>query len=210
VKVIASRSKRAGLRIVAAATLLVLSACASSPPSRFYTLAPDTDTPSGSRLAGRGETIDLSSVNVPAQVARSQLVVRMGGTQVKVLEEQRWASPLADEIRTALSAMLVRRLSGVETRDVRGANDASAYRVVFDVQRFESWPGSYVLIDAVWGVRPANGGQTLTCRSTVEEPVAQGYDALIEGHRRALEVIAEQLATSIRSMRSHALSACAP
>jgi hypothetical protein len=46
-------------------------------------------------------------------------------------------------------------------------------------------------------------------RGTVEEPVAQGYDALIEGHRRALEVVAEQLATSISSMRPHALSACA-
>ena len=54
-----------------------------------------------------------------------------------------------------------------------------------NVQRFESWPGSQALIDAVWSVRAVRSTAVMTCRSVVSEPVGGGYDALVEGHRRA-------------------------
>lgn len=208
-KTIVSCWKRGRSRVIAAAALLVLSACASSPSSRFYTLMPAADPPTGPQVTRPSETVEVTSVAVPAQVSRSELVIRSGASEVKVLEQQRWASPLADEIHAAFSAMLSHRLSVTGARNQSSADETTLYRVGLNIQRFESWPGSHVLIDAVWQVHPTNGGRTLSCHSTVELPVTQGYDALAEGHRHALETIADEVVASIRSTQSQALLTCA-
>ena len=199
------------IRILATASAFALSACVSSPPSRFYTLTPSapaaaaTGISSISSVSSPAAVIDIESVGVPAQVARNQLVVRAGETRVEVLEDERWASPLSDEIRSALSIAATQQLGGLNTRLSEDKGAASIYRVTVDVQRFESWPGSRVVVDAIWTVRsPGEAGARLTCRSTVVEPVAAGYEALVDGHRRALTTIARQLAATVRTLASPA------
>lgn len=191
------------IRILAAASAFALSACVSSPPSRFYTLAPTAragTASSVSNVSSPAALIEVQSVSIPAQVARNQLVVRISDTRVEVLEDERWASPLSDEIRTALSIAATQQLGSPNTTRLSEEKSATpVYGVAVDVQRFESWPGSRVVVDAVWTIRPAGeAGAKLTCRSTVVEPVAAGYDSLVEGHRRALTAIAQQLAATAR------------
>ncbi|VWC51400.1 putative lipoprotein [Burkholderia lata] len=69
-----------------------------------------------------------------------------------------------------------------------------------NVQRFESWPAKRAAVDAVWSVRSLATQAVMTCRTSVAEPVADGYDALVAGHRRALDVIATQAAAGVRAM----------
>jgi len=68
------------------------------------------------------------------------------------------------------------------------------------VQRFESWPGSHALIDAVWSVRAVRTQAVLTCRSVIGEPVSGGYDAIAEGHRRAVQQISTEIAAAVRNL----------
>ncbi|WP_269501732.1 PqiC family protein [Burkholderia sp. IMCC1007] len=189
------------IRAFAAASALALSACASSPPSRFYTLAPDARAGAASTVSGPAALIDIQSVSVPDQVARNQLVVRISDTQVAVLENERWASTLSDEIRMALSIAATQQLSDFNAPRPKQQGDAHVYRVAVAIQRFESWPGARVIVDATWSIRsPRAAGEKLTCRSTVFEPVGAGYDALADGHRRALTAIAGQLAATVRAL----------
>ncbi|CAH2793341.1 MAG: ortholog of Bordetella pertussis (BX470248) BP2750 [uncultured Paraburkholderia sp.] len=193
------------IRLLATASALALSACASSPPCRFYTLAPSARTAEASNVSAPAALFDIQSVSVPAEVERNQLVVRLSETQVQVLENERWASPLSDEIRTALSIGAAGRLSGLNARRPKQIGDAPVYRVAVDVQRFESWPGARVIVDAIWRIRArGESGEKLTCRSIVFVSVAAGYDALAAGHRRALTTIAEQLATAVRALDASA------
>jgi hypothetical protein len=191
------RSWRTMVRTVTGIGLVVLTACAS-PPTRFYTL----DTASGSTVANRTTSpaflIDIRSVKVPAALARSQFVVQVNATQVKVLEDDRWASPLADEIRHALLADVTRQAGAPAGHEASHAENVPVYQVYVDVQRFESWPGSHVLIDVVWNVRALNGPQTLTCHSTVSQPVSAGYEAIVDGHRHAIRRVAAQIAEGVR------------
>jgi len=133
-------------------------------------------------------------------VAKNQLVVQTGPTQVNVLEQERWASLPGDEIRRALSTSLTRRLGTIDVYGTAHPDATPVYRVSMNVQRFESWPGSHALIDAVWSVRAVRSNTVMTCRSVVSEPVGGGYDALVDGHRRALEQISGQLATAVQAM----------
>ncbi|WP_052319382.1 PqiC family protein [Burkholderia sp. A9] len=197
--------RSAAIRVLAVASALALSACASSPPSRFYTLAPSVRAAAASSVSSSAALIDVQSVSVPAEVDRNQLVVRVSETQVEVLENERWASPLNDEIRTALSIAVTQQLSDFNARQPKQKGDAPVYRIAVHVQRFESWPDARVVIDAVWSIRPP--GEVvgkLTCRSTVVEPVTAGYDALADGHRRALTTIAGHLAATVRILDSAA------
>jgi len=177
----------------------VLAACAS-PPSRFYTLGSQGDSTAADRTVSPAILIDMRPVTVPSAVARSQIVVQVSATQVNVLEDDRWASPLADEIRNAMLAAVSRQSGAADVQGMARADNVAVYDVAVDVRRFETWPGSHVLIDVVWTVRPSNSQETMTCHSVVSRSVTAGYDAVVDGHRRALQSIAAQIGQGIREL----------
>ncbi len=196
----------------AVAAALALAAC-SSPPARFYTLSPaDVAAPLRTAPANPAFLIEVPSVGVPEQVAKNQLVVQKNAAQVDVLEQERWASPPADEIRRALSDDLAAQLGTIDVANSATPPGVPVYRISVNVQRFESWPGKRAAVDAVWSVRSLATQAVMTCRTSVAEPVADGYDALVAGHRRALDVIATQAAAGVRAMalRRGASAATAP
>ncbi|MCC8391955.1 PqiC family protein [Paraburkholderia sp. MMS20-SJTR3] len=202
---------RAAAQLGALAAALALAAC-SSPSSRFYTLGgaagPDGAAPAVARTASAPAwLIEVAPVNVPPQVARNQLVVQTGPTQVQLLEQERWASLPGDEIRRALSTDLTGQLGTLDAFGTARPDDVAVYRIAMNVQRFESWPGSHALLDAVWSVRAVRSNAVMTCRSVVSEPVGGGYDALVDGHRRALEQVSTQIAAGVRAMVAAAGSA---
>ncbi|NML30680.1 PqiC family protein [Paraburkholderia antibiotica] len=197
--------RRAALAGALGAAML-LAAC-SSPSSRFYTLggadpaAANGATPAVARTAAAPAwLIEVAPVNVPPQVSRNQLVVQTGPTQVQLLEQERWASLPGDEIRRALSTDLTQQLGTLDAFGTAHPDDVAVYRIAMNVQRFESWPGSHALIDAVWSVRAVRSNAVMTCRSVVSETVGGGYDALVDGHRRALAEVSTQIAAGVHAM----------
>jgi uncharacterized lipoprotein YmbA len=203
---------RGAAYVGALAGLLTMAAC-SSPSSRFYTLGSDSAgsaaTGSAAPVSARTAAapawlIEVAPIDVPPQVAKNQLVVQTGPTQVQVLEQERWASLPGDEIRRALSTSLTQQLGTIDVYGTAYPDTTAVYRVSMNVQRFESWPGSHALIDAVWSVRAVRGTAVMTCRSVVSEPVSGGYDALVNGHRAALQQIALQVAAAVQGMAAAA------
>ncbi|WP_233828259.1 PqiC family protein [Paraburkholderia sp. ZP32-5] len=192
----------------ALAAAIAMAAC-SSPTSRFYTLggadAAANAAPAVAHTAGAPAwLIEVAPVNVPPQVSRNQLVVQTGPTQVQLLEQERWASLPGDEIRRALSTNLTQQLGTIDAFGTPHADGVAAYRIAMNVQRFESWPGSHALIDTVWSVRAVRSNAVMTCRSVVSEQVGSGYDALVDGHRRALAEVSTQIAAGVRAMAAAA------
>jgi uncharacterized lipoprotein YmbA len=198
---------RAGYLIVAVcAGALALGACGSKPPTHFYTLVP----PAGEVVQPAGAAgfqFELLPVSVPAQVDQPALVVRQGEQGVAVLQGERWIAPLGDELRSALSADLMRSF---HAQDVTGLPNSGrdSLRIKLDVRRFDSVPGGYAFIDAAWSVRPLKGGDALTCTSRVSEPVGSGYDSLVEGHQRAVALLAGQIGVVGQAMAAGQHPAC--
>ena len=206
-------SRAARVRSAAAvAVAMTLGGCASTPPvERFYSLtaggAPLEASSKAGGVAGPAAGplyIELQAVSVPQQVSRNQLVIASGAGRVELLEQERWAAPLASEIGQALSLGITGELGAIDVFRTAAPEQASVYRVSTSVQRFESVPGRYALVDAVWSVRRVGGNKVLTCRTTAEEQVAPGYDALVAGHRRAVARIAADISKAIRALGSGA------
>jgi uncharacterized protein len=196
----AARATLGALGVLAVAAAL---AGCSSPQSRFYTLSPTDDTARTTAAPNAGNSrwlIELAPVDVPPQVAKSQLVVQTDANQVRVLEQERWASLPGDEIRRALSGDLTQQLGTIDVYGSPHPEGVPVYRVSVNVQRFESWPGSHALVDAVWSVRALDTQNVMTCRSVINEPVGDGYDTLVVGHRRAIESLSESIASGVRAL----------
>jgi len=52
----------------------------------------------------------------------------------------------------------------------------------------------------VWSVRSVRTQAVLTCRSLVNVPVTGGYDALTDGHRRAVQAISKEIAAGVEAL----------
>lgn len=198
-------------RFFFAAAAALLAAC-SSTPTRFYTLLPPAPPVTAAANADAAFRIELLPVDVPAQVDVPQFIVRDGAGVLVPVETRRWIAPLPAEIRGALIADLTQRLGVAEVGGV--ATDASAprYRIQVSVRRFDSTLGGSAQIDALWSVQAARAGRDeagATCESRVGVPVGSGYEALTEGHQKALAQIADAIARAVLAVRSnHAELAC--
>jgi uncharacterized lipoprotein YmbA len=183
--------------------LLALSAagCGTAPRERFYTLS---EPPAGATPTARSDiAVAIGPISVPEIVDRPQMVVRASDNRVEVEELHRWAEPLRSEIPRVLAAHL-RRALGTEriATDEQGASLHADYWIAIDVLRFESTLGTGVMVEALWSVRAAKGGQARTGRTLVREPAAgNDHEALAAAYSRALARLARDLAAALRRPR---------
>lgn len=201
-------------RVAVAVAALLVAGCASSPPEHFYTLTGPLAGSAAPLPAAAPSAapiyISVQGVDVPQQVARSQLVVSTGAGRLDILEQERWGAPLSAEIGQALSSGLSARLGAIDVFRTPYPESLPVYRISTNVLRFESAPGEHALVDAVWSVRKLPDGSPLTCRSVAEEKIAPGYDALVAGHRRAVDKVAAAMAAAIRSLAGGGAAVCPP
>ncbi|MDY4350524.1 PqiC family protein [Pectobacterium brasiliense] len=185
-------------------TVLALLNSCSSPPVRYHTLlTPASPVAPLSFMANTTHAapffIDVLPVGIPAQLDTSQIVIRQGDSGAVVLDNERWLSPLNEEIRTALSADLTQRLN---TQDVSGlvrSADTPVVRIHLQVRRFDSWPGQSVAFDADWSlsaVGEENGRARLICRSQLTEQAAGGDTAMLHAQQQIIARLAEQIAAT--------------
>lgn len=181
-------------RRFALAWLVSIGSACTSAPVRYYTLSPPPGNPL--RAPETALAIDVRVVHIPAQLDRSELMVRIGPTETALLENERWASALKDEIKDAVRFELQRRLgamSGLPPSFTKLALD-------IDVQRLEAELGRYAVLEASWNARlsdmgrPSSGTRFTTCAFRVDEKIQSGYAGMVEGYQREVAALADAIA----------------
>lgn len=181
----------------------------TSAPVRYYTLipAPAAQTWPASKIS---PAIDVRIVRTPPQLNRSELMVRTGPTEVTLLENERWASPVNDEIKDALRLEVQRRLSRVT-----GLRPALTRLTLYiDVQQLEAELGRYALLEASWSAvssmpgRPSDGVTAASCTFRANEKIAAGYPAMVEGYQREIAALADAIVTVLTGPASGVDASC--
>jgi uncharacterized lipoprotein YmbA len=181
-----------------ACTLVLLAAGCSSPPAKFYTLsAAATPAATPSKLS-----VVVGPVSVPSVIDRPQIVVTTSANQVAVDEFSRWASPVQDNIARVVAENLVALLGTPRVTLHQSSLGADVeYRVQIEVRNFESAPGKYASLDAVWTVRRLKDSKTETGRTSVREPVdGDNFEALAAAHSRAIAKMSQEIADTVRTL----------
>ena len=184
----------------AVAWLVSVGVGCTSAPVHYYTLTPPPDKTlpvSETTLA-----IDVRVVHTPPQLNRAELMVRTGPTEVTLLENERWASPVNDEIKDALRLELQRRLGGMA-----GLRPAFAKLTLdIDVQHLEAELGRDALLEASWSATlsatGSDGARATTCTFQADEKIHTGYAGMVEGYQREIAALADAIIAALTSSAS--------
>jgi uncharacterized lipoprotein YmbA len=177
-------------------------------PVRYYTLSRPPDN--ASRVTDTSLLIDVRVVHTPPQLDRAELMLRTGPGEVMLLENERWASPVADEIKDAMRLELQRRLgrmSGLPPAFTRLTLD-------IDVQRLESELGRHALIAASWSAtltatsEPSVAVRTATCTFQVDQKINAGYPGIVEGYQREIAALADVIVVALTRRESLTDASC--
>jgi len=143
------------LRFLCLLVFLTMTACATSPEIRYYTLSAEP----GSKNNGTGEThvvhgaYAIDAVIIPDLLDRPQIVLRSGANTVEMLDYDRWGAPLQDQIQRVLAADLSARL-GANTIVDPGLPTAmrSERRITISILKFDPGRGRESVIEASWAI----------------------------------------------------------
>jgi uncharacterized lipoprotein YmbA len=168
----------------------LLGSCASTSP-HYYTLLHESERTAPAAMAA---PFRLEVRRIPAQVDRLELVIRLADGGISIADGERWIAPVADELQNALSAELSRRLGAARPAEPTGPNSMA---VRLNVERFESSPSQYALIEASWNLELKAAAKHLLihCRTWAYEQVSGSYPELVRGYQRAVAAIADEIAT---------------
>jgi uncharacterized lipoprotein YmbA len=192
--------------------VLLISGCigCASVPVHYYTLI----APEGRRAPDSNRSaieIDVRVVRMPSVLNRAELLVRSGPSEVALLENEQWASPLTDEIRDAVRVELQNRLA--QMTDSSALRSFTKLSVAIDVERLETELGRHVLIEMAWSAN-ARGGVDVSSDSIVKrcpfranEAIGGGYAEMVEGYQRGIKALADTI-MSVLGAGSDARAQC--
>jgi uncharacterized lipoprotein YmbA len=192
----------------AVAWLVSVGVGCTSAPVRYYTL-----TPPPAKTWPASETtlaIDVRVVHIPPQLNRAELMVRTGPGEVTLLENERWESPVKDEIKDALRLELQRRSS----RMVALRPAFAKLTLDIDVQHLEAEFGRYALLEASWSATlsatgpPPTGARTTRCTFQADEKIHAGYAGIVEGYQREIAALADAIVAVLASSASGVDASC--
>jgi uncharacterized lipoprotein YmbA len=166
--------------------------------------------PDAGRVARTGSApipVVLEPIRLPTQVDQAQWLVRLPDDSLAVLEQERWASPLRDELREALLQVLAAGFGAVEARSaVAGA----PVRIAVDVRRFDSLPGREARSEGSWTVASGGGAPALHCEWLIREPAPGPVGALAAAHRRAVARLGAAIGAALVSVKAGQSATCPP
>jgi uncharacterized lipoprotein YmbA len=194
------RTKR--MLLLFSGALLLLTACGTTEPSRFYLLSADVDPSSVRQESGIGEemAIEIGPVTLPEYLNRPQIVTRMGQNKIVLAEFDRWAEPLDENFARVLLENLSCLLSTDRlTLFPDKGSMTYPYRIVVDVTRFDADELGTVTFSARWALLGENGEALLRRKTDIVKQEAEegDYPSIVQSESGALADLCQEIAAAV-------------
>lgn len=179
--------------------MLMLGACARTPPAQYYLLSAPVMATAGK---ADGPRLGLGPIRLPEYLDRPQIVSWASATRLSLSNSHRWAEPLQQSFARALLAQLAQALPEVQIAPWpwRGTQ-APARQIALDVQRFERGADGVLHLDVRWTVQTTDGAHApLAFDSAIALPVAgaaDDYDAIVAAASAAVGALASDIAARL-------------
>lgn len=183
-------------------SLLLLTACGGSAPTRFYTLAPisaPTAQSQGPELA-----VGLGPVELPKTMDRTQIVTRTDQNELKLADFDRWAEPIQDNFTQVLAENLALLLPSQRVVVYPWSHArALDYQVTVRVVRFDRTAGGDAVLKARWSILgPAKENELLARESSYTvHPAGEDYHATVAAMNQALNDFSRDVAAAVHGLR---------
>ena len=187
--------------IMSAIALVLLSACGSTQPSRFYVLnslpAPEEG---GTVTPAPDLTLGIGPVNLPKMLDRPQIVTRSGANQIDLSEPNRWAEPL-DYNFTRMLGENLSRLLGTDRIIYFPWNISTRidYQVSVEVIKFETLENGNARLRARWTINRDRSPLAMRTSDITRSVTGSGYAPIVAAQSRTLDDLSQEIAAAIRS-----------
>jgi len=184
------------LRRAALLCSLALGGCVGQ-PDHFYTL---NTLPDSARVAGTPTIHVRLQVTIPSMVDRNEMVLHTSRNGIVILDHERWAAPLADQVSQTLARDIEGRRGDVFVGD-RGFDRAAAPPVTLkvDIVRMSAQRGGRASIEAHWRIVDSSAGVDELGSGAFEAAITgDGYAAVAQAYSQTLSDLAERLAEEVR------------
>lgn len=197
----------------------MLAACATPTNNmRFYSLANASSSKSLTEKVSSNTpviAIEVLPVNVPERLKRPQLVITSkNSSQLKILEQDRWASSFNDELQDAFVSGLSQQLNAIDiSRGGRIANQPT-YRIAIVLQQFNATPGDQVQANFGWTITRLNADarssevRALSCQANISKAVAGDTDAVVTGAKEIIAEAIQDIAANVNSLNNGETAKC--
>lgn len=204
-------SKMLSLLPVLASALMV--GCSSTSTMNYDLQANASNTATVASLPAPTKPINytLASVAVPESVDQASLVVRQPNDSLMVLSHDKWVASLSQVIQGSLTATLTHELGMPPLpATMTGSTPTEAVAsVIVDVQQFEMQPAKQASIRVLWQINFKQTRQpTITCFTTLAQPVAPGVAALVTAQQNNLQALGQQIAAALATGVAPAAANC--
>lgn len=178
------------------AAFLILSGCAVPRADHFYVLSAQPGH-AGPLHAGVTRQVSLH-VTLPSVVDREELVLS-SSDQVIVLEHERWASPLLDQLTSTLGQDLeARRADLVVTNRNLEQSGMPVSSISVEVVRMTAELGGQLALEVRWRILDPITGEAVMGRDVFSEPVkSTDYSQLASTLSRCVAQFADKLIASL-------------
>lgn len=181
----------------------LLTACTSSPPVHFYVLETRSAIPVKADGAPKS-IIGIGPLSIPPLLERKQIVTRSEQNTVQIAEFHQWAAPLRDNT----IQVVAQNLAALQTHYVIRPYPWSAYgpvnyRVIIDIERFDTQPGHSVNLEARWAIVDEKTRAIVTNnQSRIEHPLADSsYPATVKALSEVLDEFSRELALALDRLK---------
>ena len=178
--------------------VLLLAACGADPD--YYLLPPPAAQP---RAAAPVSTIGIAEINLPTYAESVQIATLADTGRITVDADNLWADTPRRALTRHLVAALQTRLNAQIAAEPWPGFDRPALRVEVIADRMIGGPGVPLRFSGQYLIVSNDSGRiTASNRFAIDVPVeGEGYPALMSAHARAIELLADELAATIRGTR---------
>jgi uncharacterized protein len=195
----------------------LLGSCASSPPTRFYTLEPVQPCQSpgaggaGASSCPRASTrertlhattagpVQVAPVHIPAELERQEIVTERGSNELILSSRHRWGAPVAEMTRRTLTQGLLQRLEGSEVVLPEQPAPANTREIVVNILRLQSDAAGSVVLQGSWSLLPPGSDTPSLTRnfSLAEQASATSYADQVQAMSRMVGHLADDIASAV-------------
>jgi uncharacterized lipoprotein YmbA len=149
-----SQPKRFAIVTIAGLCIsILLSACGSSPASRYYLL--EEQVVPSTNPAAEPLVVRVGPIRMARYVQRPQIVTRLNDTEVSIAEYDRWAEPLEQGFQRVLTNNLADDLGSPRVHEFGSGYNGDPflkYRVSASIMRFDVDENNTATLDVQWAL----------------------------------------------------------
>lgn len=192
----------------------LMAACVTTTKTQLYTLSKPFKKQITDEYTSMVKAVSqfvLVSTKVPNRLRRPQLVLNtQGGTEVVMLEHERWASAFDDELRDAIVSGIHQAL-GI---DLNLQGNQVYYRIDVSLLAMNTLLNDHVSANFRWTItqQDATSGTSnklrLSCDLTSYEPTAEGVQGIVKSTQTIVQVLVNDIVEHMKMMRTDSVADC--